>query len=339
MTSNAPPPPQQIMQLLLGKFISRSLTAVADLSIADALHQGPQSVDDLAKKTESNADALYRVLRALAAVNVFRELPGRKFENNPLSDTLRADSEHSTRAMVRWINDPAGWRPWGRLDYSIKTGQPATEEVLGKDVFSWLQENPSSLENFQDAMTGFSAMTARAVAEAYDFSGIEKLVDVGGGHGMLLGTILNKFNGISGVLFDRPEVTSQAQMVLTKLGVADKVEVVPGDFFEGVSSGADAYILEFIIHDWDDERSAKILGNCREAMKPGGKVLVVDTVLNDSPEAAFSKLLDLEMLVMSPGGRERTEADFAALFGKCGLTLSRIVPTESPVSVVEAVVA
>ena len=338
MTSNAPPPPQQILQLLLGKFISRSLTAVADLSIADALHQGPQSVDDLAKKTETNADALYRVLRALAAVNVFRELPGRKFENNPLSDTLRADSEHSTRAMVRWINDPAGWRPWGRLDYSIKTGQPATEEVLDKDVFSWLQENPSSLEKFQDAMTGFSAMTAHAVAEAYDFSDIEKLVDVGGGHGMLLGTILNKYNGISGVLFDRPEVTSQAQPVLTKLGVADKVEVVPGDFFEGVSAGADAYILKFIIHDWDDERSAQILGNCRKAMKPGGKVLVVDTVLNDSPEATFSKLLDLEMLVMTPGGRERTEADFAALFDKCGLKLSRIVPTESPVSVVEAVV-
>ena len=224
------------------------------------------------------------------------------------------------------------------MGYSIKTGQPAAKEVLGEDVFSWLRDTPSSLENFQDAMTGYSAMMAHAVAEAYDFSDIEPLVDVGGGHGMLLGTILKTFNGISGVLFDHPEVSSQAQPVLTKLGVADKVAVIPGDFFEGVSSGADAYILKFIIHDWDDERGAKILGNCREAMKPGGRVLVVDTVLNDSPEAAFSKLLYLEMLVMTPGGRERTETDFAALLGKCGLTLSRIVPTESSGSVVEAVV-
>lgn len=337
MPHNPPPPPQQILQLLLGKFISRSLTAVADLSIADLLHEGPQSADALAKRTNSNPDALYRMLRALAAVNVFRELPGRMFENNPLSDTLRADSEHSTRAMVRWINDPAGWRPWGRLDHSIKTGQPAADKVFGMDTFAWLQQNPSSLERFQEAMTGFSAMTAHAVTKAYDFSDTETLVDVGGGHGMLLGIILNAFNTINGVLFDRPEVTEQAQPVLEKLDIANKVQVVPGDFFAGVPTGADTYILKHIIHDWDDERSAKILANCRAAMKPSGKILVVDTVLSDRPESAFSKLLDLEMLVMTPGGRERTEADFAALFDRCGLKLSRIIPTESPVAVVEAV--
>ena len=339
MTTDAPLPSQQVMQLLLGKFVSRSLTAVADLSIADLLHAGPLSIDELAEKTETDADALYRVLRALAAANVFTELPDRTFENNPLSDTLREDSERSTRAMVRWINDPAGWTPWGRLDHSLKTGQPAADEVFGKDVFSWLQENPSSLDIFQNAMTGFSATAAHAVAEAYDFSGLEKIVDVGGGHGFFLGTILNKFDGVQGVLFDRPEVVEQAGGTLDQLKVTQRVECVAGDFFEGVPAGADLYTLKHIIHDWDDERSKTILDHCRQAMKPGGRILVVDTVLSDGPEGVFSKLLDLEMLVLTPGGRERTEVDFASLFNKCGLKLNRIVPTQSPVSIVEAVAA
>jgi hypothetical protein len=328
-----------MMQMIMGKMVSRAITAAADLEIADHLAGGPRSARDLAAATNASEDALYRVLRALAAVGVFHELPERRFENNPLSATLRKSAPDSTWAMARWINDPAGWLPWGRLDHSVKTGQPASTEVFQtQDLFGWLRDHPSSLETFQTAMTGFSGMTGAAVAKAYDFSPFKKLVDVGGGHGALLGHILTQFGGgLSGVLYDRPEVVAHARPTLEAMGQAARIEVLAGDFFQGVPAGADAYIMKAIIHDWDDERCAVILSNCRKVMAPGGKILIADAVLSDRPEATMAKIIDLEMLVMTHGGRERTAEEFAALLARAGLKLSRIVPTESPVSVVEAV--
>ena len=186
-------------------------------------------------------------------------------------------------------------------------------------------------------MTGFSAMTGQAVADAYDFSVFKKIVDVGGGHGRLLSAIVTKHPDVRGVVFDRPEVVKDAPAQLGSL--ASQIETAAGDFFEGVPEGADAYIMKHIIHDWDDEHCTTLLTGCRDGMAPGGKVLVVEMVITNEPGAAFGKLLDLEMLVMTTGGRERTESEFAALFDSAGLQVSRIVPTESPVSVIEAVKA
>ncbi len=333
-----PPPAAQLMLMVLEKFVSRSLTVVADLGIADILKDGSRTAEELAMATETHADGLYRVLRALTAVGVFNELPGRRFENNDLSQPLREDAEGSVRAMASWINDPVGWQMWEKLDYSVKTGKAAAHEVFGTDdLFGYLRDHPSSFRNFQRAMTSYSAMTAAAVAGTYDFSGIKKLVDVGGGHGALLSAIIARHPNIQGVLYERPEVIEGAGPVLKQLGQANKIETAVGDFFENVPEGADAYIMKHIIHDWDDDKSIKILGNCREVMAPGARVLVVEQVISDAAEAIMGKMFDLEMLVI--GGRERTEEDFAAVFSKCGLKLSRVVRTESPVAVVEAVTA
>jgi hypothetical protein len=330
------PPQQQIMQLLMGKVASQALTIAAELGIADAIGDGARPIAEIAKETGGHEDGLYRILRALAAVGVFSEQPNRHFANNATSATLRTGVEGSTRALVRWIGDETSWwTAWGKLSYSAMTGKPAFDHVHGCNPFEFFGRDQRVGEIFHGAMTDFSRATAGAVAEAYDFSGIERLVDVGGGHGFLLTTILRANPKMHGVLFDLPEVVGGADATLHASGQAARVEKAPGNFFDGVVADADAYIMKHIIHDWDDARSTKILEHCRKGLRRGGKVLIVDQVITDRPESAMGKLLDLEMLVMTPGGRERTEAEFAALAHGAGLRLTRIVPTKSPVCVVE----
>ena len=335
MKQTEPPPPNQLlMQILFGKFAARALTEVANLAAADYLVDGPLGIGELASETGANEDAVYRVMRALASIGVFKELDGRRFANNEVSDLLRSDNPKSMRAMAQWLNCGPAWSAWGRLDYSVKTGQPAFDEVHGAQVFDYFKKDHETAEVFHHAMTSFSGMTGQAVADAYDFSDTRKIVDVGGGHGGLLATIITKYPHVRGVVMDLPEVVKDAPAHLGEL--SEKIDTAPGSFFDGVPEGGDVYIMKHIIHDWDDEHCVKILTHCRNSMTDGGKVVVVETVVDDQPESSFSKLIDLEMLVMTTGGRERTEPEFAALFEEAGLKLSRIVPTESPVSVVEA---
>jgi ubiquinone/menaquinone biosynthesis C-methylase UbiE len=334
--TQAPPADARLLQLVLGMFVSRALAVAADLNVADTLKEGPMSLKELAARTDSNPDGLYRVLRALAAVGVFEARADRCFANNELSTLLRADVRGSLRANVLWFSDVSNWTAWGRLDHSVRTGKPAFEEVFGTDCFTWLQGHASSLTVFQQAMTGLSAASGSAVATAYDFSSVRRLVDVGGGHGALLSLIIDHAPNLKGVLFDRPEVIQSAGDVLKAGGHAADIEVVAGDFFESVPAGADAYIMKHIIHDWDDEHCIKLLSNCRRAMSPGGRVLVVDFVLSDDPEGTLTKLIDLEMLVMTPGGRERTEQEYSSLLARAGLELARLISTQSGVSVIEA---
>ena len=260
----------------------------------------------------------------------------RSFANNALSTFLRADVQGSQRANTLWFSDVSGWTAWGRLEHSVHTGKPAFEAVFGTDCFTWLQSNASSFTVFQEAMTGLSAASGSAVAQAYDFSSLRTLVDVGGGHGTLLSLIMDRSPKLRGILFDRPEVIQSASGVLQAGGHAGDIQTIAGDFFEGVPVGADGYIMKHIIHDWDDEQCVRLLSNCRRAMAPGGRVLIVDSVLSDGPESTITQLIDLEMLVMTPGGRERTEPEFASLLARAGLELARLIPTQSPVSVVEA---
>jgi hypothetical protein len=329
-------PDQLLMQLITGKWVSKALSLVAELAVADHVSDGPRHVEDLAAVTGMNADALYRLLRATAALGVLKELPGQRFENNVMSNMLRS-TPGSLRGMMRWLGDDSAWRAWGRLDYSVQTGQPAFDKVMGMQVFEHFQHHPEVGQVFNDAMVSFTQITGPAVAKGYDFSGIKTLVDIGGGHGALIAKIAQKHPALKGVLFDRPEVVAGAGALLTAEGVADRVTPQGGDFLHSVPAGADAYIMKHIIHDWDDAHSIAILSHCRKAMAPGGKVLIVEQLVSDRPEAAAVKLIDLEMLVMTTGGRERTETEFSALLGKAGLRLTRIVPTESPVVVVESV--
>lgn len=337
-STSVPPPPEQIlMQMATGKWVSKALAVVADLGIADLLGGGARHVDDLAAAAGSGADGLYRLIRAMTAFGVFTELPGRRFENNAMSTLLRSDVPNSLRAMVRWLGEEGAWRAWSGLEYSVKTGKPAFDHILGTQVFDYFQAHPETGRIFNDAMSSFTAVTGPAVAKAYDFSGINTLVDVGGGHGALLARICQQHPGVRGVVFHRPEVVAGAGPLLAAEGVADRIRTEGGDFFERVTVGADAYIMKHIIHDWDDAHCVRILTNCRQAVAPGGKVLIVDQVVTDGPESVYAKLSDLEMLVMTTGGRERTAEEFGRVLAAAGLTLTRIVPTESPVAVIESV--
>lgn len=319
----------------MGKLISRTLTAAADVKVADHLANGPKTVAELAQLTSTNEDALYRILRALCAAGIFTESGDRTFANNEVSDLLVSNTQGSLHNMVRWINCRPAWAAWERLDYSLETGKPCFDEVFDKQVFDYFQEDKETAEIFHGAMSSFSTMTGHAVAEAYDFSGINKIADLGGGHGALLSTIIAQNPNMRGVLFDLPEVVQGAELGDLK----DKIDIESGSFLEGVPQGADAYIMKHIIHDWDDERSIAILNHCRESMSDNGKVLVVDMVITDAPESAFGKLIDIEMLAMTPGGRERTAEEFEALFAQAGFKVARIIPTQSPVCIVEGVKA
>lgn len=331
-----PPAAQRLNQMLLGQFQARALALVAELAIADWLANGPLSIEDLAARTRSNPDALYRVLRALAATDVFREQPERTFANTELSECLRNDVPGSLASMARWLGDISGWSAWGRLDHSVRTGEPAFEAVFGSDCFTWLASHPDSAGLFQSAMTNYSRLTAGAVAEAYDFSSVGTLLDVGGGHGAFLTLVLDRFPRLLGLLFDRPEVIASVEAELRGSGLASRMRAIAGDFLEGVPPGADAIVLKHIVHDWDDAHAATLLRHCRESLPPGGRLLVIESVLGDHPDAAFAKYLDLEMLVLT-GGRERTAAEFARLLSDAGFELTAVVPTRSPVSVLEAV--
>ncbi|HKO93661.1 MAG TPA: methyltransferase, partial [Polyangiaceae bacterium] len=289
----APPAELRLLQLILGMFISRSLAVAAELKVADMLKEGPMGLEELARRSGSDPDALYRMLRTLAAVGVFEEYGERRFANNGLSTLLRAEVPGSLRPSALWFADVSGWAAWGRLDHSVRTGKPAFEEVFGTDCFTWLQGHPASFSVFQQTMTGLSAVTGGAVAAAYDFSSVRQLVDVGGGQGTLLSLILQRFPGLKGTLFDRPEVIRSAGDVLKAGGHAGDIETVAGDFFEAVPTGADAYILKSILHDWDDDHCVRLLSNCRRAMAPAGRVLIVDSVLTNGPESTLTKLIDL----------------------------------------------
>lgn len=334
------PPQAVVMQLLASKMAAQALSQIAELGIADLLKDGPRPTKEIAAEAKINEDAIYRALRALAAFGFFTEHPNRTFANNPNSELLRTGVPGSLRAMARWLGEEnSWWKAWGHLSYSLRTGESAAEITFGSNAFEFMTRNPRINSIFQSAMSDFSAMTARAVCQAYDFSGINHIVDVGGGHGYLLSSILDKIPDATGTLFDLPEVVENADPTLKANGNSNRITKVGGSFLDTVPAHADAYVMKHIIHDWDDPRCIQILQNCRKGLRPNGRILIVEQVLSDAPESAFAKVLDLEMLVVTPGGRERTADDFRTLLGKAGLHLSRIVPTESPVCVIEAVVA
>jgi hypothetical protein len=328
MEDHRAPPEAALLELVFGKFVSRAIATAANLGVADVIAGGVHEVEDIAAKVNVPADPLYRMLRALTVVGIFEELPGKRFENTEVGALLRSDAPTSMRAMAQWIGCDAGWLAWSGLDHSVKTGAPGFDEVHGAQVFEYFAKHPETGRIFHAAMTSLSAYSGHAVAKAYDFREVGKLVDVGGGHGLMAEAIAQATPGLEVLVYDLPEVVRTAP-------AREGVRFEGGDFFERVPADADAYIMKSILHDWDDERAARILMSCASAMKPGGRVLVVEQVISDDPRAALGKLADLEMLVMTSGGRERTEPELRALFARASLELVRVLPTDSPYSVLE----
>lgn len=328
-------PPEAMLRLISGFWISRAIYIVAKLGLADHLHDAPRNADELASMTGTHARSLYRVLRALASVGVLVEDDIGRFSSTPVCATLRSDVPGSLRAFATVELGEEHYPAWGELLYSIKTGEIAFDHALGMDVWKFFEQNPNNAKTFNDAMTGMTLAVNAAVLASYDFSSINTLVDVGGGHGGLLTSILKMNPGMNGIVFDAPSVVEGAKIRVQSEGLGDRCTAVGGDFFKSVPTGGNAYVLKWIIHDWNDERAIAILKNCHSAMSDNGKLLLVEAVVPSGSQPHFSKFIDLNMLVMT-GGCERTEDEYRMLLKASGFNLTRIVPTESPMSIVEA---
>jgi C-methyltransferase len=333
------PPEAVVLQHVAGGFVAQAVYVAAKLNIADLLAEKPKTVAELAAATNTHERSLYRLLRTLASIGVFEETDPQVFGNNPASATLREDVKGSTRNMALWLGSKPHWDVYAGLEYSVQTGKPAWDYVHGEPVFPYLFETNKELGNlFNHTMTSFSHSVIPALNEAYDFSEIKTLADIAGGYGHLLAGVLKENPHMRGVLFELPNVLEGATEFLKTEGVTDRVETVSGSFWESVPVKADAYMLKFIIHDWNDEQCVQILSHIRAVMPANAKLLLVEAVLPEGNEANFAKIIDLEMLI-SPGGMERTATEFDTLLEKAGFSLSRIIPTKSMVSIVEAVKA
>ncbi|WP_421657754.1 methyltransferase [Leptothermofonsia sp. ETS-13] len=333
-STDTPPPQMVVLQMATAYWVSQSIYAAAKLGIADWLKEGAKSCEELATISGTDEQALYRLLRALASVGIFAETESRQFVLTPLANCLRSDVSDSVRDASIMMGDREHYNSWGNILHSIKTGESGFENLFGMNIFEYYSRNPEPAEVFDRAMTSFSSSEIPAIVASYDFSSIRQLVDVAGGHGSLLTTILQANPQMEGILFDLPEVIERAKSAIAQ-DVANRVQLVTGSFFESVPAGADAYMLKHIIHDWDDERSITILKNCHKAMADNGRVLVMEQVIPPGNTPFMGKLLDVNMLVMCPGGKERTEVEYQALFEAAGFRLTRIVPTQTFVSVVE----
>jgi ubiquinone/menaquinone biosynthesis C-methylase UbiE len=334
----------QLDRMITGYWLSQAIYAAAHFNIADLLAAGidagstlPRSIDELAQQSSTHPEALYRLLRALASVGIFAEGPPRSFSLTPLAEPLRSDVPESKRALALMSGDEQ-FQAWSEIIYSIQTGRKAFDKVFGQPIFDYLGEHLDKAQIFDAAMVGIHGRESNAVQSAYDFSGINRVVDIGGGNGSQLIALLQANPSIRGVLFDLPHVIERAKAPVAAAGLSHRIDLVAGSFFETVPAGADAYFMRHIIHDWDDERCLTILRNCHRAMADGGRVLVVESVIPPGNEPFGGKFLDLVMLLI-PGGKERTEAEYNALFQQAGFALNKIVPTASEVSVIEAVKA
>jgi hypothetical protein len=326
-------PQQRMGQMLIGYCISQALYVVAKLGLADLLRDRPRTADDLALATQTHRSALYRLLRALASVGVFAEDDRRYFSLTPLADCLRSDVPGSQcpRAIA---SGELFYPAWGQLLFSVQTGGTAFEKVYGLPVFDYLSRHPRQARLFDGAMASIHGRETVAMLEAYDFSSIRVLADIGGGNGSVLTAVLQKHSDVRGILFDLPEVAERGGAIVEAAGLTERCPVVGGDFFASIPAGADACLLRHIIHDWNDDEAVTILRNVHRGLGRGGRLLVVEHVLPPGNEPSIGKLLDLAMLLV-PGGQERTAEEYHRLLTAAGFRLTRIVPTNAEVSVIE----
>ena len=328
----------QIIMLSRSYAASACLYAAAKLKIADLLAGGPKPVFELARESHTHEDALYRTLRALASIDVFREADSRTFANTPLSEAIRSDAPNSARDAVLFMADPLHMNVYGELTHTLQTGETGFKKVSGMGPFEFFQRNDEENKLFNAAMTSLSRQFIQPVIEVYDFGDSGTLADIGGGHGALLAAVLEKHRGLHGIVFDAPYVAEGAKSLIESRGLAPRCQVVAGDFFKGVPA-ADSYVMKSIIHDWDDARSITILKNCASAMRrPDGKVILLEMLIGAANEPGIAKWIDIEMLAVA-AGRERTESEYAELLSRAGLRLARVVHTASPLAVIEAVKA
>ena len=324
---------KKLNDMIRGYWTTQALFVVAELDIAGRLEAGPKTAKQLADEAGANANALYRILRALASVGFFAADDEGRFGLTTMAEILGS----SGGTGYARLHGQELYEAWGNLLHTAKTGEPAFIKAHGMGLFEYMTKYPDRGEIFSNAMFGHHGAETMPMIGAYDFSGFTEVVDVGGADGSLLITLLNEIPGLKGVLFERPSIAELARSNVEAAGLGDRLRVESGTAFKDeVPSGADAYVLRHVVHDWSDEDTVKILTNCRKAAGSKGKLLVVEFVIPQGNEPNFGKWLDLMMLCY--GGKERTEEEYRTLYNEAGLELTRVVPTTMPVSVVEGIV-
>ena len=334
------PPQTQIYHLAIGHYFSNALSLVARLGVAEQLADGPRHARELATALGLNADALRRVMRLLTSVGVFDERDDGAFALTSVGECLRGGVPGGMRNMVLLFGGARIQESWRDIEYCVRTGEPAYRKRGATSSFEEIAKDPEAAAVFDAAMADFTKIIALVVAGTYDFSGLKTILDVGGGNGALLLGILGAHPHLRGVVFDQPHVIERAKQQIAERGLSDRCQTVAGSFFESVPEGADAYVLKHVIHDWNDDDSIRILGNCRRAMSKNAKLLIVEGVypphVDQSLGSRGAAANDVNMLV-NTGGRQRSEAEFRALYKAAGFELTRIVPTPMAVNVIEGV--
>lgn len=323
----------QMNQLIRGYWVTQAIYVVAELGVADLLVDGPKAPAELAESAGAQTDLLYRVLRALASLGIFFEDPDGRFRLTPLADTLRSD-QGGQRAYAQ-LHGKDLYQSWGKLLDAVRSGQTAFVEAFGMPVFDYMSQNPDRGAIFDKAMTGHHGDETEPMLDAYDFSSFGEIADIGGGNGSVLVGVLKRHPGLKGVLFDLPAVVVRARTAIENAGLQGRCRIEGGSFLESVPAGADVYLMRHVLHDWRDEDAARILRNCRSAMRPGGRIVVVETVVPAGNDPSLAKWLDLMMITY--GGKERNESQYRRLFSDAGYELTRVVPTRAGVSVIEGV--
>jgi O-methyltransferase domain len=333
--AHTPPPQAQLMRMSLGYTVPFMLRTAAQLRLADHLAGQPQTAQQLAAITGTHAPALYRLLRTLAANGIFSEDESHRFSLTALAEPLRSGVPGSVRTSILSITGDLFVLPWSKLLYSVQTGQPSFDHHFGVPFFDYLTTHPEEAAMFSDMLMGINSGDAPAIAAAYDFSSYSHVADIGGATGHLLTTVLASHPGPRGTLFDLPHNQAAAGELIQSRGMADRVTFCPGSFFETIPGGCDLYVLSHVIHDWSEEQCLTILGNCHRAMTAGSRLLIIEMVLSEGNAFHPGKALDITMLTLA-GGQERTEPEYRALLEKANFQLTRVIPTNSAVSIVEA---
>jgi hypothetical protein len=333
--STALPPQAQIMQFLTAKWVSPTIGVLAELGVADALVDGPRTPDDLAKQVKAHPRSLYRLLRAAASVGVFAEDAAGRFSLTPLAECLRSDVPGSMRGAAVMFNAEPMWSPYGRLMHCARTGEPSFDELYGMDIYAYLAQDRALEKVFLDTTVAFYAAAAPAIASAYDFGRFGTVMDLGGGVGYLLAAILARSPSARGVLFERPSVLARAKGVLAETGVAERISLLEGDFFDSVPATADAYVIKSCVHNFRDDRALELLRVIRHATRPSTPLLVVDAVVPPGNEPHYSKFDDVEMLAIA-GGIDRTEGEWRALLAAGGFEVRQVLACTPMASLLEA---
>ncbi len=335
------PPPVAMLQMLGGFRVARSIYVAAELGIADVLADGPKSIDELAQATGSHAPSLYRVLRALAGVGIFAEDESGRFILTPPAEFLQTDVPDSLRASVMLFGEEWHWRLWGNLSYSVETGEPAFDHLYDKSFFEFYNQNPEFARTSSESKTSMVTRASASLLENYDFSSIGKVVEIGlaGAYGSTIISLLKANQAMKGVLFDFPPVIEGVKPLIEAQGLTERCELIAGDCLESVPSGGNAYILMFVVHNWDDERAIKILKNCHQAMAKDALLLLVEMIMPKGNDPFVGKLVDIQSLILTPGGYERTEEQYRSLLDAAGFKVNNIISSQTANSIIEAVQA